>query len=467
MSKVIQFKPEPKQFIAWSYLTDNITNEILFGGGARGGKSWLGCSWIIINCLQYPGSAWLIGRKELSRLLSTTFVTFLKVATLFDLKIDVHFKFNAQRNIISFVNGSTVYLVDLKYNPSDPEFDRLGSYDLTGCFLDESQEVHVKAINVLRGRFSLLEGNGWSTIPKALYTCNPAKNWIYLDFYKPWKEKRLDASRIFIPSLVTDNKKYVKQEYIDNLKRSDKVTVERLLHGNFEYDDDPGVLMGYDTISDLFTNKTEQKEYDWYVSVDVAREGKDSTVIMIWNTLQVKEIRKYSKKKTNETALILSQIENEYSIPRSHFIIDEDGVGGGVVDQFQGAKGFVNNSSAILPYSPNKTANYQNLKTQCYFMLAEYVNTWRVGIDTTNPEYRDALVEELEQVKRVDIDKDGKLKIQSKEDVKEKLGRSPDFSDALMMRMFFEINKAVKQKPKKRPPQYSFNRITGEKILLP
>jgi len=44
---------------------------------------------------------------------------------------------------------------------------------------------------------------------------------------------------------------------------------------------------------------------------------------------------------------------------------------------------------------------------------------------------------ELEQVKRDKIDSDGKLQLLSKEKVKESIGRSPDYSDALMMRMYF------------------------------
>lgn len=40
-------------------------------------------------------------------------------------------------------------------------------------------------------------------------------------------------------------------------------------------------------------------------------------------------------------------------------------------------------------------------------------------------------------VKRDKIDSDGKLQIISKETVKASIGRSPDYSDALMMRMYF------------------------------
>jgi hypothetical protein len=43
---------------------------------------------------------------------------------------------------------------------------------------------------------------------------------------------------MFIPALATDNKKLPKT-YIEQLMRSDEVTKQRLLYGNFEYDDTP------------------------------------------------------------------------------------------------------------------------------------------------------------------------------------------------------------------------------------
>jgi len=437
---------------ATCFTVDHPSHQFVIQDGIVTHNTFIGCAWIICMCLQFPGSAWFIGRKELKRLKATTLRTFFKVCKKFDIETDVHFKYNAQQETITWVNGSVVFLVDMDKKPSDPEFDRLGSYDLTGVFIDEAQEVSVKAINVLRGRLSLLEGEGWSTIPKSLYTCNPAKNWIYADFYKPWKENKLEPYRCFIPALVTDNKKYVKDEYIENLKRADKVTVERLLYGNFEYDDDPSVLMGYDAICDLFTNQTPVEPFDWYVSCDVARFGNDKTIVGVWHSFQLKEIRVYTKYSTAQTVQILEQIEREYSIPRSHFIIDEDGVGGGVVDHFRGSKGFTNNAQPLQPtlaqHDKTRRVNYANLKSQCYLVLAEMVNTGRIGIDPISNTIRDEIVEELEQIKQVDIDKEQKIKVVSKEEMKEALGRSPDYADMMMMRMFFTLNKPLEKKKK-------------------
>ncbi len=52
---------------------------------------------------------------------------------------------------------------------------------------------------------------------------------------------------------------------------------------------------------------------------------------------------------------------------------------------------------------------------------------------------KDDITEELEQLKAKNMDKDGKKQIVPKEDIKQAIGRSPDYADALMMRMFWEI----------------------------
>ena len=48
-------------------------------------------------------------------------------------------------------------------------------------------------------------------------------------------------------------------------------------------------------------------------------------------------------------------------------------------------------------------------------------------------------IQELEQIKAKDMDKDGKLQLIPKDKIKEVIGRSPDDSDCLMMRMWFSL----------------------------
>jgi hypothetical protein len=99
----------------------------------------------------------------------------------------------------------------------------------------------------------------------------------------------------------------------------------------------------------------------------------------------------------------------------------------------------------MLP-APNLTIDgkrqlsaFQNLKTQCAFKLAELVETHRMAIVPGGDQ--DEITEEFGQIKQRDMDKDGKLKIVGKDQVKEAIGRSPDTGDTFIMRMWFEVMK--------------------------
>lgn len=431
----INFSPSPKQFQAWEYLTDETTTELGYGGGASGGKSYLGCVWITTMCLAYPDTAWLVGRKELTNLKRTTIITLFKVFKDFGLK-EEHYQYNQQNNILTFSNGSQIFFLDLGYKPSDPLFTRLGGLELTGAFVDEANEIPIEAINILKTRL----GRRGNLKPKILETFNPDKGHVYSRYYKPHKDGTLPDHRRFIPALATDNP-YTTEEYLDQLRNSDKVTKERLLFGNFEYDDDPSILVNTDSFEDLFTNTVEKNGK--YISVDVARFGKDKTAIGLWNGYELGKVNIYDKYSTDQVAEEVKRIASEEQVPFSHIIIDEDGVGGGVLDMLKGAKGFMGNTTPF-PIWDTRTAkfipaNFQNLKAQCYFKLADMINTHKLSCK--DEKIKELLREDLSVIRQKNQDSDGKLAIITKDEMKEIIGRSPDVSDMMMMRMYFEFKK--------------------------
>ena len=427
-----------QQAEALRYLSEDNTevSEVLYGGGARGGKSWLGCLWQLTRRLSLPGSVGLIAREELSKLRDTTLVTFFKVTKA--LHLEDAYTFNSGRLIANFRNGSTIYFREIKWLPSDPEFDRLGSYDLTDALLDEAQQIRQKAISVLRGRFSVLSGDNpdgtkWHTIPKALYTCNPKKNWIYADFYKPDKLGTLPNYRKFIRSLPVDNP-HVDPAYIDNLLRADPVTVQRLYFGNFDYDDDPSALCSFDAISDLFTNDHVEEVGAKSMSADIAGKGRDRFVgyTAIGNVFRVSIDMAYSPGKLVETALKNQMIRD--GVPRSLTIVDADGIGSFLESYLNGIKEFHGNSKPM-------DDRYDNLKSECAFKLAELINRRAIKIICT-PEQREKIMEELSVLKQANIDNDtGKFSIIKKEMMKLLLGRSPDYLDGLIMAMYWRRGK--------------------------
>lgn len=249
-----------KQTIALDYLEDGVTNEIGYGGGAGGGKSILGCYWQLKNRLKYPDTRGLIGRASLKTLKETTLQSFFYVANQQGLKANIHYKFNAQSNQILFPNKSIIFLKDLFLYPSDPNFDELGSLEITDLFIDETAQITKKAWDIAQSRIRY-NLDMYGLVPKALWTSNPSKNWNYQDYYLLDEKGEMPDNRKFVQSLVTDNP-YISKHYIDNLHKLPEVDKQRLLYGNWRYDDDPARLIEYDKIINAFSNSLLQKVKD-------------------------------------------------------------------------------------------------------------------------------------------------------------------------------------------------------------
>ena len=205
--------------------------------------------------------------------------------------------------------------------------------------------------------------------------------------------------------------------------------------GNWEYDDDPDALMKFDAINDIFSN-TVDKVDNKYMTVGVARFGHDKAVIIIWQGMEAIFIKTIDKCGIDQLEIEIRTLASEYKIPFSCIIADEDGVGGGLIDNLRGIKGFVGNSVPLE--EANKKVNFKNLRSQCYYKLASYVNHHKIRVNC-NDTIRQNITEELEQIKGEAIDSDQKLRVIPKDKIKEVLGRSPDYADTLMMRMWFEL----------------------------
>ena len=423
-----------KQTTAIDYLEDTQTNVILYGGGAGGGKSMLGAYWVLKQCLKYPETRYVIGRSRLKNLKETTLRSLFEVCQMQGLQANVDFTYNETKSLITIhATQSEIILKDLFHYPSDPNFDSLGSMNITGAFIDEATEITPMAFNVIQSRMRYkLDEN--KLVPKLLMTCNPSKGWIYSDFYKKHKDGTLDDNKQFVQSLVTDNPN-ISKHYIKQLQQLDVLNQKRLLFGDWEYADEDTQLFSIDALNDMFTNEFISSVGTKCISVDVARYGRDMSVICLWHGWRVEQIKTLDKNSIDELATIVDQLAKDNNVQRSNIVADSDGVGGGFVDILKGCKSFVNNSKAL------DNENFQNLKTQCYYKFAQKVANGQIFINTNNKDLQQQIIMEFEMVKQFDVDKDNKLRITPKEKIKQLLGRSPDIADALIMRYYLELNK--------------------------
>lgn len=410
---------------------DKTTTEIIYGGSKGSGKSYLGCKLVFGDALIYPETHYFIARKALNDLRKFTIPSIHEVFADWGITRD-YYKFNGQDNVFTLYNGSKVFLLEASYQPSDPMYARFGSMQNTGGWIEEAGQLDEEAKNNLSASVGRWKNDKYGLKGKLLQTCNPSKNYLYKD-YKAFKEGRLPEWKKFIQALPTDNKK-LDSGYLEHLNQTlSKNEKERLLLGNWEYDDDPSALCNYEKIIEIFSNEFEPlKQGQKFITADIARFGSDKIVIGLWHGFSVK-FKTFSKLAITETAKYIEQTRTENSIPLNNVIVDEDGVGGGAKDILK-CKGFVNNSKAL------DDENYENLQAQCAYKLAERINANGIHVECDDLNIRENIIEELEQLKRKNVDGDGKQGIVGKEVVKSIIGRSPDYRDMLLMREWFELN---------------------------
>ena len=377
-----------------------------------------------------PGTKYFIGRDSLKDSRESVLYTWSDLAKKLNFQA-----FKLSDAGIKFDNGSIIELLDLSYYPQkDPLFERFGSKEYTAGWIEEASQCHPQAFEILKTRVGRWRNADFNIKAKILCTFNPKKNWVDSTFYRPFI-KGAEADNIkFIYALPKDNP-YLPEDYIKRLyELKNESTKQRLLFGNFDYDDDPNTMIDYDKIISIFSNNHIKLTGDRYLVADIARYGSDRAIITVWDGLTLIDYLIFDISSTTQIQNAINALRSKHNIGASNCIADEDGVGGGVVDN-TGIKGFINNSKPI-----NKKA-YQNLKTECGYKLAEVISQIYVSADL-NSEEVDKIKQELGQLKTWDADKDGKLRIMPKEEIKQNIGRSPDWLDNFIMRQYFLLKKS-------------------------
>ena len=426
---------EKQKDVCRAWLDPSVT-DIVYGGSKGSGKSFLGCSLIFGDAFLHPGTYYFISRTSLTDLRKFTIPSVHEVLGKWGIP-QSNYKYNGQDNFFQLSNGSRVYLLAANWQPSDPDYARFGSMQMTRGWIEEAGEFDKGAKNNLAASIGRWKNDVYSLTPKLLQTCNPAKNYLYSDYYRPYKAKELKPWQRFIQAFPEDNKK-LPDGYLENLKRTlDKNQKERLLFGNWEFDDDPSVLCDYDAICDAFTNEHVPEVGSVGLSSDIAMQGRDLFVAATWkgNVCRIQSVRQKTTGK--EVEQIIREIAIKNSVPRSKIVADSDGLGAYLSGYLEGIKTFHGGSKA------KNSIQYANIKSECAYKLAELINKRDICIKC-DEKYIDTIKEELGELRAMSVDNDeGKKRIVSKDEMKERLGRSPDFLDTLIMGMYLKLQTEI------------------------
>ena len=219
--------------------------------------------WLVSCCIRFSDFRAVIARKTLKSLRESTWNTVRRIVKEWGLLEDVHYKVNNLAGSMQFFNGSVIMMLEMADLPSDPNFERFGSIEISAAGVDESSEISERACEVLfsRIRWKVHDTLG---VAKMLMTTNPTTNWIRSRFVQDEDGNKVITRQgeYYVPFSVFDNPDIAfRQTYEAALNKiSDQATKERLLYGNWDYIEANAMAIynKFDGSKHLVTNLKEQ-----------------------------------------------------------------------------------------------------------------------------------------------------------------------------------------------------------------
>ena len=365
------------------------------------------------------------------------------------------------------MNGSVIQLVDLAWQPSDPEYDRFGSLNFTHVLIEEGGEIQQKARDIFISRKNRFLNKEYNIVGKSITTCNPAQNYIKHDYYKPYKNlggggwqkweyghvivngERKIAYRAFIRSLVTDNP-YSPPNYIEVLRKLPEPEKKRLLEGNWDYEDTDTMLFKALTLDRSLVPNVETGAK--FIGVDIADVGSDKTILSLIEGKTLIEQIEIEVEKTEaigeQIALAIIKYAQQNGIGQKDakkIGIDVIGVGASTRDFLRSKGWYVKEFLA----GGKSIGNFKNLRGETIYNMSAALGdgSFRVysRLVTLGTLREQLMAHEYSTEERTIV-------IKSKDKIKEVLGVSPDYAESAYIAFWVAIGN--------KDPRYNSSRIS-------
>ena len=308
--------------------------------------------------------------------------------------------------------------------PTANEPERFAGYSSPELFIiiDEASRFPVSLFEAARGN---LAGGG-----SLLALANPVRTsgW----FYRIFRDRSHEWNRIRQSSRMTPNATgkgtpipgLATQEFIAELEReygAESPIVKIRVDGDFAELDENTIL----TLEQLQQahDAAGFRTGDIVVGLDVARHGNDRSVLLVRDGFDV--VRTEATQGKDAIQLANWAIERLEDYQELTLAVDVVGVGAGVYDVLRERSP---ERWAVVPFNagakPRQRTRFAKRRDEAYWAIREWL------ADGGRLPRLDALEAEL-LAHTYETDSQGRIKVVAKDEVKKRLGRSPDYADAL------------------------------------
>lgn len=431
----VEFEISKKQGAALDSLFSHDIDELLYGGAKGGGKSVFGCIWVYtmakliikefgLKPTDKPLVIGFMGRKQGIDFNNTTLRTWQKEipAESYELKKQEHL----------LVIEGTVAIQFGGLDDSDT-IKKFNSAEFIFFFVDQAEEVSESDIALLRGTLRL-KINGRQPKYKALLTANPAICWLKKAFITAPQPRTK-----FIQALPSDNP-YLATTYVDTLKKAfafNPALLNAYLYGSWDDLDVAFTVIPSSAVESCVDSGYVNKEGEKRITVcDISEDGSDETVIYDFTNYKIRRdtVEIYTHRDLMDSVgRIMAHARKNAS---NLIAIDKIGLGAGVFSRLQEVYGNDDEDVKVIVYGfdsrisapgPLNDMTFANYKSYAWFKARELFKEGRVDIpnDHTLKSQLASMTWHFTNGEVIQLDK--------KEDVKKRLGQSPDRADACIM----------------------------------
>lgn len=368
------------------------------------GKSYALSIWIVLQCLKNPGIRGIIIAQNYRALTLVLIREIKNRCSEFGITIE----HNKSNNELVFPNGSILY----GFSAESPDAV-LGLTEISLLAIDEAAYTNEEIYNNARDR---MRG---SKYPSRVRLISSPSNTRVQNWFSALCKNNADK---VIHATAFDNP-FTSQAFKDEL-------VERYGEGTPLYRQQVlGEIFDADVVSQIikrsdFRQDKSANDNVYYLGMDCSGMGADKDVITIIDKYGIVDISEFSHADTFIKVNRINDYYNKYHF-KCGYLDNTGGYGQGILDLCK---------SKNLPIDginfANKAFNeelYPNARTEMYLEAAKEIKDGFYVYDNVKEEFI---------AQEITINNKGQSSLISKKDIKEVLGHSPDYSDAVSLALY-------------------------------
>lgn len=430
-----------RQAYAWDALHDPAIVEAMYGGAKGGGKSHFLCVWVLSRALEIAGKykiprspnpphiGWM-GRKQATDFTQTTLQTWRRI---------IPYRWYRLRSATT--RDPTHILIDgrvaVDYGGLDKQeaINKFNSAEYAFTALDQAEETTLDDVGTMRTSCRMTI-NDRRVEYKRLYTCNPRICWL-----KPAFISECPPHRCFIQALPSDNP-YLPSDYRQTIYDAfghRPELIKAYWEGDWNALEAGNVMIKLAWLEAAARRESFSPVVKEFLACDTARFGDDETVIGHFVNTELEDKWTMPYCRTTEISTRLAAESHKFGdIP---IVLESTGadIGAGVADELYAMGRHVilyNPSKKVDPpkkYNPH--LRFYNQRAQAWWEAARILSSGIVDKQTNLAMSCKNIDETIkEQITQPTYDwRNGQLIIESKKDIKARLGRSPDHADMFVI----------------------------------